>query len=155
MKLDITRVWPPVTSCSFTHQLTCVRYQGPTGSAPHTPSSLSNGDAPASNQPKGVIVYSNTPIPSQVRVLLTLRIWAVTHTHFLSLTHTLLYDGLLAFSFCLLSYSITTPLSLTLSLSLSLLSTGSFILLGAGGVPTGRQLNRCCSCCHGLLPLPS
>lgn len=65
-KLDVTRVWPPVTSCSFTHNLMCVTYQGPSGFTPHAPANLSSGDTPATGQPKGVVIYTNMAIPSQV-----------------------------------------------------------------------------------------
>ena len=57
--LDLIRQWPPVTSCSFTHNLTSVCYQGPTTSA-------GTGTQETSSQPKGVMVYANSSIPAQV-----------------------------------------------------------------------------------------
>ena len=67
VKLDLTRLWPPVTSCSFTHQLTSVAYQGPTATTPSTGGSGAGQDT--SSQPKGVIICANTAIPAQVSTL--------------------------------------------------------------------------------------
>ena len=68
IQLDIVRPWPPVTSCSFTHKLTSVTYQGPTASTAAPVTSSGNGGSQDTPQPKGVIVYANTAIPSQVGV---------------------------------------------------------------------------------------
>ena len=71
--LDLYRPWPAVTSCSFSHQLSSVTYQGPTTSAappPPSPSSPPSQDGAAvHSQPKGVVIYANSSISPQVRLL--------------------------------------------------------------------------------------
>ncbi len=62
-QLDLTRPWPPVTSCSFTQNLTTVSYQGTTvAPLPATPA---QDPAPPSPQPKGVMIFANSAVPAQ------------------------------------------------------------------------------------------
>lgn len=67
IQLDVTRQWPPVTSCCFTHQLTSVAYQGPTAITPTAGSNSTAQDS--SSHPKGVVIYGNIAIPAQVRLV--------------------------------------------------------------------------------------
>ena len=69
--LDVTREWPPVTSCAFTHNLTSLSYQGPsaatTASSSSTPPAGSGDGSPeVVSQPKGVMLFANMGIPSYV-----------------------------------------------------------------------------------------
>ena len=64
IQLDLSRGWPPVGSCCFTNNLTCVTYQGSTHLSQS--SSSQNDGQDASHKPKGVILYANSAIPAQV-----------------------------------------------------------------------------------------
>ena len=54
IELDTRRLWPPVTFCCFTHNLTSVTYQGPT-----------TGGGQEASVPRGVMLFATTSIPRQ------------------------------------------------------------------------------------------
>lgn len=58
--MDITRTWPVVSSCSFSHHLTSLVYQGA------TTSTGSGSDDEGQDRPKGVFILTNASIPSHV-----------------------------------------------------------------------------------------
>ena len=67
VQIDLKRPWPPVAACCFTHNLTCVTYQGSASSAQASTAAAGNGQDPvAASKPKGVVLYANFAIPSQV-----------------------------------------------------------------------------------------
>ena len=58
--MDITRTWPVVSSCSFSHHLSSLVYQGA------TTSTGSGSDDEGQDRPKGVFILTNAPVPSHV-----------------------------------------------------------------------------------------
>ena len=87
--MDISRSWPPVSYCSFSHHLTSLVYQGATTSTIGGGASEGEGQ----NKPKGVFIITNNPIPSHVSIVIN------TPTH--SFIHLSIYSFFLV-SFILL-----------------------------------------------------
>ena len=64
--LDVTREWPPVTSCAFSHNLTSLSYQGPSVAATASAAGSGDGAREIVSQPKGVMLFANIGIPGYV-----------------------------------------------------------------------------------------